>query len=304
MSASTWVTRAREPVEVALGDLAPRRGVHLVEGLLLALRRGHLLLHALQPGLHLLAALGPAAEDAEQRRDVRRADQDGQHERAGRDQHRGPDPGVILLDVGHDRLDLDAHRQEHRPLEDELDRAPVLRVRQPVLRREIPRRTDPGDQAGDDGGDETGGPEHSAGTEAMNGTVNEMTVLTVGSVTRLRTTRLSQPTTPADDDRDDDRVRERADRAPERERRGRRDDRGAEQHERGRVVEQALAVEDRHDPLGHRRLLDDRRGHGVGRADDRTEGDTPREPESRNDEHEEQAEHAARCRRRGAPTGR
>ena len=38
-------------------------------------------------------------------------------------------------------------------------------------------------------------PSISAGTEARNGTVNEMTVLTVASVTRLRISRLSRPTT-------------------------------------------------------------------------------------------------------------
>ena len=37
-------------------------------------------------------------------------------------------------------------------------------------------------------------PSASAGMEARNGTVNEMTVLTVASFTRARTTRLSRPT--------------------------------------------------------------------------------------------------------------
>jgi hypothetical protein len=81
----------------------------------------------------LLALSGPAREDGEQRGDVRRTHQDRQDERPGRDEHGRADPGVVLLDVHHDQLDLHAHRQEHGALEDEFDRSPVLRVGEAVL---------------------------------------------------------------------------------------------------------------------------------------------------------------------------
>ena len=52
-------------------------------------------------------------------------------------------------------------------------------------------------------------PSASAGMEARNGTVNEMTVLTVASFTRCRTSRFSQPDHQTEDHGDDDRVEER-----------------------------------------------------------------------------------------------
>ena len=129
----------------------------------------------------------------------------------------------------------------------------------------------------------------------MNGTANDSTVLTVGSVTRARTAQVQPcPTTSPITDGDGDGEGEIAEHPAERHRRRGAGDRRSQDHQRGGVVEQALALQHRDDPAGHADPLDDGGRDGVGRADDRAERDAPGEAQPRDDRGEEHAEQHAR----------
>ena len=80
-----------------------------------------------------------ATLQAEHREHEERAHHEHREQRDRRDAAAELDAAGLVRDVVDDGRQLEAHHEEDRALEDELDRAPVLHVRQPVLRREAPR---------------------------------------------------------------------------------------------------------------------------------------------------------------------
>ena len=161
----------------------------------LALGCLHPLPHVLHPWLPPARRRRAAGQPAEQQRDVRRADQDRHGERSGATSNGCPDPGVVVLHVLDDRLDLHAHRQEHRALEDE----PTVRQFHVSDSRFCGERSRgapiPVTRPATTAATRPEAPSSAAGTDATNGTVNEMTVFTVGVGHAARErARLSRPT--------------------------------------------------------------------------------------------------------------
>ena len=244
--------------------------------------------------LHLLAPLRTPTRAGQKDGDIDGAHEERQHEGAERDDQGRPETVVPVLHLVDDAEQFETHQQEDRALEDELHCAPVLAVREAVLRRKAAGGAVAGDQPGDDGRHETGCPEqfsrdggeegHREGDDRVD--------------RRIRHFRTHPEVQVADDETenhgDRDGVEEAAEHAPERDRcRGGRDGRPQE-HESGRVVQETLALEHSDHPAPDADPLHDRRRHRIRRAHDRAERDTPPDAETRDHPGEEETEHDRR----------
>ena len=118
-------------------------------------------------------------------------------------------------------------------------------------------------------------PEEWSSSETMNvanGTTNEIAVSSTGSVTCLRTLATTRNTTKPIRAPPTDAPQEVGTDPPHRDAADAGRDRRTQGHQGGRVVEERLALEDRHDPAGQADPPADRgRGHGVRRRDDRAD---------------------------------
>ena len=82
----------------------------------------------------LRAATGTASLQAEHGQHEHRPHRDHRHERDRGHAGTELDAARLVGEVAEDRRQLEPHHEEHRALEDQLDRAPVLHVRHAVLR--------------------------------------------------------------------------------------------------------------------------------------------------------------------------
>jgi hypothetical protein len=103
------------------------------------------------PGFHPLSPAGPRLQPGQKRRHVGRTNQDGQQQGHDSQPRRHADARAIGPDVANDGGEFQAHHEKHRAFEDQLYRAPVLRIGQPVLWGEKLWRVVARYQAGDDG---------------------------------------------------------------------------------------------------------------------------------------------------------
>ena len=165
-------------------------------------------------------------------------------------------------------------------------------VRQALLGGEPALRALTGDEPRDDGGDQ------ARPVQVLHGKVRQERHREAdgGGCRGVAHPRAQPHREPADDgpdgDGDEHRPRERADRGAEREHpRGDGQQGRPQQHEGGRIVQQALALEHRHDARRDAEAFRDPCRHGIRRAEDRAERDAEREPHSRQQQREEEAEH-------------
>ena len=218
-------------------------------------------------------------------RDVDRAhDQDDRRvpPRPARPRARAPrGPSMFALD---DVLQLEAHQQEDAALEHEFDRAPVEVVRQPLFGCEPACRPLPGHDARDDGSDQP------RSAELLGGQVgherarrNSARCWPPNAPPRARTRRLTQPTTAPITIAMTTPQTNAPTACPEREAAPATNAATAvrRMHERGRVVEQALALEHRHDAARDAEALHDRGGDRIGGAQDGAERDARAEAAGR-----------------------
>lgn len=193
----------------------------------------------------------------------------------------GQDVDLVVDPVG-----LQTHEQEDAALEDELDGLPVLLGESPVLgahdRDAAARDEEPGDDRGDEAGPaevlrgHRGEEGHDEGEDGVGRGIGDA------------------PAHPgpelADDEADDDGDAEREEELPGHAPGGHllspglpgRDGSG-EEHERGRVVEEALALEDRDDAVVDAGASGDGDGDGVGGAEDGAERDRPGQGDGRDE---------------------
>jgi hypothetical protein len=234
-----------------------------------------------------------AAQVRDERRDEQHARRD-EHARDGeRDEHGVAHALAGDLHVLHQRGQLVPHGEEDAVLEEQLRGAPVEALAQPVLRGEAGQTLVPGDQAGGDDGEHARGVQllgRDEGDERHRERHRRGEHRVVEAHAHLHR---HEPDDDADGRAHDDGEREVPRDVAERDRARRCRDRGAQQHERGRVVDETLALEHGDEPRRQPELLADRRrGHGVGRGDDRAERDRGRQPEARDERvHEEADEH-------------
>ena len=179
-----------------------------------------------------------------------------------------------LTDVGDDPAGLEADEQEDGVLEDEGDGPPVHPFGDPRLRGLHDRRLVPEQQAGDDDRDDPGGVDLLGGDEGHEGDDERDR-----GVQHRVGDQLAQLGDDDEDDEADGGSPQRRDEEllPDVEglhSDGHRGDGGTQRDEGGGVVEQRLALEDRHDPAGQPYSPGDRGGRdGVRGRDDRADGE-------------------------------